>query len=505
MLCTSVASIFLPTIPFLLMGAILFLLCLVLQFIIVLAQEKNDNSILDSTDENESSFADFEEKMFADLDKDESNDISSLGRKYFIHAAECFSDESNIEKLVEYINKSLIEQTNADGGIILLLDDFDDVLTVKSFEGDFPPPYKLPDDLPHKELRVKSNMRYARLNLNDNILGQIATDGNPELIKNASSDDRIFQNEPEDFLKVGSYIFIPLKIKDSMVGLIALSKNFGKEPFSDSEFEKATSLTKFAGAAINCVYVFNQIQEHEFLTKDSDLAAEIQRKILPKKIPNIPTVSIGNYYSLCQGVCGDYFDIIPARKDRISFVMADVAGKGINSLLIMVMIRAIARLVVNSRQDASTILEWINRGISKETSVDHFASIALINYDSLAKKVQLSTAGTTPIYLYKASSKEITKISKHSEPIGVENNLSYEDIEMNVESGDIVLTFTDGLVEAIDENGKSYTVEKLTNLVAQNCNQSGKDIAKLVQTDIGKFTRNAKQHDDQTILVIKIQ
>ena len=88
------------------------------------------------------------------------------------------------------------------------------------------------------------------------------------------------------------------------------------------------------------------------------------QKISLKKLPNIPTLSLGNYSSMSQGICGDYFDIIPARKDRISFIMADVAGKGINSLMIMVMLRAIVRLVVNSKQSAATIMEWINRQIN---------------------------------------------------------------------------------------------------------------------------------------------
>ncbi len=499
MFAGALVSICVPFKPLLFIVSMVFIACLIAQTAIVLANSKNDKY---DDDDIDLSFPDFETPLG---ESKVSPDISSTGRKYFMHAAECFSDDSNLEKLVEFINKSLIEKTGSDGGMILLLDDFDDVLTVKSLEGSFPPPYELPSDLPHKELRVKSNMRYARLELTDNILGEIASSGKSELIKDALADSRVFKNGPEEFLQPGSYIFIPVTIKESTVGLIALSRDNGKSPFAESDFDTASALAKFAGAAINCVYVFNQIQEHEFLTKDSDLAAELQKKITLKKLPNIPTLSLGNYSSMSQGICGDYFDIIPARKDRISFIMADVAGKGINSLMIMVMLRAIVRLVVNSKQSASTIMEWINRGISKETSVDHFASIALINYDSVEKKIEYSTAGTTPIYIYKADTKEIKKISKMSEPIGVENALVYENEQMNVECGDIIITFTDGLVETINEDGKPYTVSKLTKLVSENSNLTGKEIAKLVQNDINQYMGNAKQHDDQTLLVIKIQ
>ena len=464
--------------------------------------------------EEDFSFADEEASAESEIEVSEAQDeemldteeaLLDVSRDFLIHAAKAFSEDSGLDRLLEYINSSIIDQTKADGGAILLLDDFDDVIGVKSFKGQFPPPYCIPADIPHKIVRVETNFRFAQFGLDDNIFGIVAKSGKAELITDPLNDSRMYQNEPEEFLKLGTYIFVPLKLKDTVIGVVSLARKFDSEPFTTAEFKAAKVLTSFASSAINSVYAFHEIVEKAELTREAELACKLQKNLHPKLLPAIPSVTVGNYFNTAEGVCGDYYDVIPSRKDRISFVLADVAGKGMNSLMIMIMLRAILRLVVNTTQSAGTILGWANRGISNESTIDHFASLALINYDSTTSKIQFATAGTTPVYIYSAETKTIKKVSAPSEPIGVEKTTEYADNEAVVKSGDIIVMYTDGLVETVNESGVPYTAGKLTKLIAENSNLSGKEIANLVKTDIKKFSGSAHQHDDQTLLVIKIQ
>jgi sigma-B regulation protein RsbU (phosphoserine phosphatase) len=233
------------------------------------------------------------------------------------------------------------------------------------------------------------------------------------------------------------------------------------------------------------------------------MAVKIQERYHPKLLPAIPGLSLGHYYNTA-GVCGDFFDVVPSRKDRISFVLADVAGKGMNSLLIMTMLRSILRLVLNTTHTASTILSWANRGISTEKTIDHFASIALVLYNSIDNTIQYANAGTSPIYLLRNQTGEFECLSKNSEPIGVEKTSVYSDNSTKVEKNDIIITFTDGLIEALDSSGNQYTTSRLTRLVKRNKDLTGKEIANKIKEDIKRFSGDTKQHDDQTLLVIKI-
>ena len=133
------------------------------------------------------------------LDTEEA--LLDVSRDFLIHAAKAFSEDSGLDRLLEHINESIIAETKADGGAILLLDDFDDIIAVKSFKGQFPPPYCIPADIPHKIVRVETNFRFAQFGLEDNIFGIVAKSGKPELITDPLNDSRMYQNEPEDYLE----------------------------------------------------------------------------------------------------------------------------------------------------------------------------------------------------------------------------------------------------------------------------------------------------------------
>ena len=437
----------------------------------------------------------------------EKIELVEKGKSFLALASDTFGNKDGMQNLLDAINTSCIEVTKANGGAILMVDEFEDLITVKSFSGDFPPPYKLPDDLPHKPLRVSTSFKYAQFPLRDNIFGEVATAGKAELIPVPKMDERIFENEPEDFLKLGSFIFIPLRMpgKDVVVGVLALSRNPGIDPFGDSEFDWAQTLAGFAESALKTALNFKQYTEKQELTKEADIASNIQISFLPKKLPPLQGLNIGTYAEHTSGVCSDIFDVIPARQDRVAFVMMDVAGKGMNSLLVMTMIRAMFRLIVNTTQTAGTILSWANRGICSEPNADHFASIALINYDPTNRKVQLATGGSVPVYRYNGAKGAVEKVSVTCEPIGIEKTTSYKDIEFTASPGDIIICYTDGLVEALNAQGQQYSLASLANIIKANAKMPGKDIANLVKTDIKKFVGNETLRDDQTLLVIKIQ
>lgn len=436
-----------------------------------------------------------------------SGSVSLLeaGKNFTLIASEALAKEADLVPLLDSINASLIFETHAHGGAILLVDGFEDVLAVKSLAGDFPPPYRLPEDLPHKMIRVETNFRFSQFPLTETIFGAVACSGRGELITDPLSDIRIIQNGPEDFLKCGSYIFIPLKIKETVIGVVALARRYGEVAFTQREYDIASILADYASSAIKIVYSYQEVMEHAELTKEGDIACKLQATLPPKLLPTIPGLSLGSFQRIADGICGDYYDIIPARKDRISFVLADVAGKGMTSLMVMVMLRAMLRLTVNTTQSAATILSWANRGIASETTIDHFASVALINYDGEQKKIQIATAGATPVLLYHAATGEMEKISQMSDPVGVEKKTEYQDKDFAVETDDIIITYTDGVIEAPNSRGLQYSKERLLEVIVNNKHLSGKEIAEHVKTDILKFTGVDNQHDDQTLLIIKVQ
>lgn len=417
-----------------------------------------------------------------------------------------FSSDNSMENFLEYCNDLVSQRINADGCVILVTDDYDSALAVKSFKGSFPPPYKLPEDLPHKPIRVETNLRFAQFAFTGNIFGDIYTSGEPALISDSIKDPRIFQNGPEDFLRCGSYIFVPIKQQEVTIGVIALSRNPDKEKFTKAEFDIAVILTDAISTAMKPLYSFLEYAEHTELNKGGNIASKYQKDLLPPKVPVIQGVTIGCFSNQLEGICGDYYDMIVSRKDRFSFIMTDVAGKGMNSLIVMIMIRAILRLAVNTAQSASTIMSWANRGVCYESSkIDHFASVALINYNSTTKEAEISTCGANPVFVLTALDKSWKQISLPSEPMGVSKDAEYENTTIKLNSGDIIITCTDGLLESLNENGVQYSSENLKRVIIKNCMANAKDISNRVKDDLKKYCGTAQQYDDKSLLVIKIQ
>lgn len=421
-------------------------------------------------------------------------------------AASFFAAEDTKGEFISHLSKMLTETTNADGCVVLFFDENENVISVKSLTGKFPPPYELPADLPHKELRVEANFKYAQFALTDNVFGQIMAEKTPCNINNPAKDKRIFHNKPEEFLTPGPYIFIPLIQNDEAIGLVGLARTAGKIPFSQEEFEKACILANAASVALKPLNSFISYAEHEELTKEGSIATKYQQTLLPEKMPVINKLSIGKSFIPAENIVGDFLDIIPSRKERITFVMADIAGKGMTSLVIMIMVRAMIRLVANTDQNAATILEWVNKAICSELNKsDRFGSIALINYNSVENTAQIATCGINPVLVYSAADGEVKKISVESEPIGVDKGTQYRNIDLNLNAGDVVVTCTDGLIECLNESGIQYSIDNLTKVIKTNSKLAGKDIANKIKEDVRKFCGDAQQYDDQSLLVVKIQ
>lgn len=439
-------------------------------------------------------------------EKERFDNIITVNEELIAKASSFFTVEDSMEKFLDYCNTLISEKVNADGCIILMADDFDNLLAVRSLKGSFPPPYKLPDDLPHKPLRVETNLRFAQFPLQENIFGEIATGGEPVLITDSIKDHRVYQNGPEEFLKCGSYIFVPIKAKEGVAGVIGLARLPEREKFTQKDLETAKILTDSTATAMKPLSSFLSYAEHKKLTQGGDIATKIQKDLIPAKLPVIPGIGIGCFSNTAENVCGDFYDIVVSRKDRISFIIADVAGKGINSLTIMLMIRSILRLIVNTPQSAATILNWANRGICNETmKIDHFASVALINYNSLTKEAQIATCGNNTVLLYSAATKTIKQISMMSEPMGVEKDSVYSDIDLKLETGDILVACTDGVIESLDENGVQYSSAKLEKVIAGHAHDSAKNISNRVKDDLKKYIGSNQQFDDTSMLVLKVE
>ncbi|MEL3906754.1 MAG: SpoIIE family protein phosphatase [Treponema sp.] len=434
-----------------------------------------------------------------------AKELLPVGNTFLIQAAEAIRQKIDISGILNFINKIMIERLFADGGVILTIGEFEDVLTVKAYSGNYPPPYKLPDDVKHTKEQVETNFKYAEFPLNDSFFGEAARSAKPILIQKAEEDSRIVINGDEPFLTPGSLLTLPMVYRDSVGGIISLSRGTDQPPFTETDIEIGEILTSYATAALKLVYDLQEETELNTIENETDIASRIQKLLLPKKLVDTGGLNFSVLFNQARGVCSDYYDVIQNQKDRLFCITADVAGKSIHACIVMVMIRALLYLITNTPQSTQSILDILNKGITGKISIDHYASISLLTYIPAEKSIEYVNAGTQSLLLWKNTTKKIIRLEQKTDPIGVDSKSVYVCKKMPVEKGDIAVLFTDGIVETLNQKGEAFGLKALAGILAEHHQASAKEITEKINKQIKLFMGKALPHDDQTVMIIKIK
>ena len=434
-----------------------------------------------------------------------AKELLPVGNTFLIKAAEAIRQQTDTAGILGFINKIMIERLFADGGVILTIGEFEDVLSVQAHSGNYPPPYKLPDDVPHQPEQVASNFKYAEFPLNNSFFGEAARSAKPILIVNAQEDDRIVVNGEEPFLVPGSLLTLPMIYHGTVAGLISLSRSTEHAPFTESDVQIGEILTSYATAALKLIYDLQEENELNTIENETDIASRIQKILLPKKLIDTPNLNFSVLFNQARGVCSDYYDIIQNQKDRLFCITADVAGKSIHACIVMAMLRSLLYLITNTAQNTQSILDILNKGITGKISIDHYASISLLAYIPAEKSIEYANAGTQSLLLWKASAKKLVRLEQKSDPIGVDTKSNYICKKISVETGDIAVLFTDGIIETLNNRGEPFGLKALAELLAENVSLSAKAITDKINKQIKMFMGKTSPHDDQTVMIIKVK
>lgn len=434
-----------------------------------------------------------------------SNYLDSLF-EFMRNIGNAITERIEMSQVLDYIVSSAVKNSNAEAGAILLIDEFEDILSVKAVHGFFPPPYPVPKMVKMKLSGVQDFFQSTRLKLGETILGEAAKTGEPIFIRNTSMDERTKQNTEEDTCFVSSIIVIPLVVSKKILGVLSVLKRQKNQFFDDIDFDHVKTFADYASLTMDNLFTYMQLLEKQEIEREVGIAAEIQEKLLPHRIPDLPSATIAAFSVPAKGVSGDYYDIIPIKRDgKVSLVICDVAGKGVPASLVMVMIRTIIHLIAGAQKDASKIVTWINRGIAGKIDIERFATLSFLTYDTAARTIEYSNAAHHPLMIYRAASAAIESIDTEGLPIGLEPQTKYGLATATLEPGDILVLYTDGVIEAMNMKGEQYSYESLAKIIQENKDMEPDDLTEIIKTDIENFVGNAKQHDDQTLLLMKIR
>ena len=263
--------------------------------------------------------------------------------------------------------------------------------------------------------------------------------------------------------------------------------------------------------AIEQIHYIKEMQkEHNELTGikgDLAVAREIQQAILPRIFPPFPeeanTLDIAADMNAAKDVGGDFYDFFRIDNDRIGFTIADVSGKGVPAAIFMAVARTLIRATGIRGVSPAECMTYSNALLSQESVNYMFVTVFYGIYNIRTGEVTYTTAGHNPPYLMKSDgSVEELPLSKDI-VAGAIDDYEFTEDTLQLEKGDTLLLFTDGVTEAIDKDEKDYGDERLRKLLSQSTKLSCQEIVDKVKADVKAFVGEAEQSDDITLLALK--
>jgi sigma-B regulation protein RsbU (phosphoserine phosphatase) len=409
----------------------------------------------------------------------------------------------DLAQVQEIIISAAVRIIGADAGVILMVDEYEDILRVRATYGIYPPLGPVPELARVTPASLKRFFAETPIPIGETVLGETVKTGSPTFIRDTHLDERMRENTRDDILFVSSLAAVPLVVRGRVLGVLSVIKRAEGQLFEERDYGHLSTLAEYASITIDNLYTYLEVLEKREFERELDIAARIQQKLLPARLPELDTAALAVYSLPAKGVSGDYYDVFRVEKDKLAMAVCDVAGKGIPAAMVMVMIRSILHLIVSPQRGAAATLNLVNHGITGRIDLDHYATIGFLVYDETRREILYSNAAHLPLLVYKQSSGKTFKVDTSGLPIGIEKRTQYEERRFPVEKGDCVLLFTDGILEAMNPPGQQYGLGSLRRVVERCAVLPADELVRAVREDLGRFVGSARQHDDQTLLVMK--
>ncbi len=403
-----------------------------------------------------------------------------------------------IRKIVE----DSVKGTGARGGAALLKDPITNRLIVKHVNGLYPPTktIKVTAGLTLTESIIVGKFQSEKIAVGEGYLGKVAEKGEPIFIPDISKDPNFEQTLP-DYIKVQSFIAVPLKSKDDIFGVLTVIDD--SKLFQENDLSLLETLGEQAAITIKQLQMYQQVLEKKQAEKEISVAAEIQSSLIPHTFPNAERYDIYGFSIPAKGVGGDYYDYIDFSNNKIALTMFDVSGKGVPASLIMVMIRSILRTIASLNQDTREVLIKLNDTIAGEIVEDRYATGYYLLFDAEKGIMSYTNAGHGPLMLYRSNQDNFEFLDTDGMPVGIMSGVEYGQNYTILEKGDIAVLYTDGITEAMNMAHEEFGMERFKEVIRKYKRETARDIANKILEAVTSFAGAAPQHDDETLLVLK--
>ena len=429
----------------------------------------------------------------------------------FLHGlGEAFSETIRPADLHRLIVEGATRVLDAQGGALYLTDRTGTKLVPTFVSKGCPPLVDVPPHILQQTagtpVALENFLRVHNIGNGEGVLGRVWETATP-LCLNEFSKAPELATLRDSSLGAASVMVAPLLYAKQNMGVLALANSRMGSPFSQNDFVVFKSITEQSAFALYNAIIYSEANEKKRLDHDLAIARDIQRILLPAEAPIVNGFEISGVNVPARQVSGDYFDYIKVDDERLGVAIADVSGKGIPASLIMAICRSVLRSQAIGNPSPADVLQKVNRQLYPDIKEDMFISMAYLVLDHVRGGVTLARAGHDAPLLYQQKSQTLTPLKTPGMVVGIDSGDVFDrlttDVAVSLERNDCILLYTDGITEALDNEGNEFGLERTIASVQSSAKEGAQAIVTRLIDDLRNFVGSTPQNDDITMIAIR--
>jgi sigma-B regulation protein RsbU (phosphoserine phosphatase) len=287
---------------------------------------------------------------------------------------------------------------------------------------------------------------------------------------------------------------------------MAIAMRREADGFDPERLPEQVWMSNLFGRATHNLVLSDEVRRaYEAVDREMQVVGDIQRSLLPELLPIIPTLQLAAHYQTSQRAGGDYYDFFELPDGRWGILIADVAGHGTPAAVLMAVTHSIAHTHHACPDPPSVLMRFINRHLCARytTSNGTFVTAFYGIYDPMKRTISYSRAGHCPPRVKRASGEIVPLDLASSLPLGIQDGEPYCDITEKLHPGDVLVFYTDGIIESRDAAGDLFGTERLDKILGR-CAADAEAIIRNTLLAIEEFTDDKPPTDDLTLLIAKV-
>ncbi len=334
------------------------------------------------------------------------------------------------------------------------------------------------------------------------IVNEVVTSREPLLTNNAQFDTRYKVGQSIIMKGLRAILCAPMMVKDRLVGVVYVDTSIRTGSFKESDLFLLSAVAGQAAIAIENARLYQVAVEKGRLERELQMAREIQESLLPRRMPQLPGYELRAHWRSAREVAGDFYDVFLLADNTLGVVIADVSDKGAAAALFMASARSMIRSHALSDFTPFETLSRTNDMIVADAGDGTFVTVyySLFRPDGHAVHIN---AGHNPPAVYHHSSGEVSFLPRGGRALGWFLNNPLKPIDLKLETGDVIVYYTDGLTDAENEAGESFGEERLAQALETCGDQSAEVILDYLVEQVDDFCGDVPAFDDLTLCVVR--